>query len=161
MFQLPLIQHWMWPTLQNCFSFHLMLLPRRSGRCGKNHSVPVKVLLNDPEAPAEAWRQAASDGEERTVWFFFNFFWPLLLIFQVVLCYKSHCLSTTASLLHLHPDVNSPVKNKTPGQATLTRSVVQTVLRGDACTLPPGGATANCSAWTTPPLVCLHHLKEK
>lgn len=79
-FQLPLIQHWMWPTLQNCFSFHLMLLPRRSGRCGKNHSVPVKFLLNDPEAPTEAWRQAASDGEERTVCFFV-FFWPLLLIF--------------------------------------------------------------------------------
>lgn len=48
-----------------------MLIPVDQGNAGKNHSVPVKFLLNDPEAPTEPWRQAASDGEERTVCFLF------------------------------------------------------------------------------------------
>lgn len=46
-----------------------MLIPVVQGDAERT-TLSVKFLLNDPEAPTEPWRQAASDGEERTVSFF-------------------------------------------------------------------------------------------
>lgn len=57
--------------------------------------MPVKFLLNDPEAPGNL---SARDGEERNIVFLFF----VLIVFYVVMCRGIPAYTHCMLLLHLH-----------------------------------------------------------